>query len=99
MLNYLLNINPIYQALLAGIFTWFLTALGAATIVLFKRDNKTIMDIMLTIAAGVMVAASFFSLLLPAIEMAENLDKAIKETNEEVKVKDKSSKSKSKSNK
>ena len=77
MLNYLLNINPIYQALLAGIFTWFLTALGAATIVLFKRDNKTIMDIMLTIAAGVMVAASFFSLLLPAIEMAENLDMCV----------------------
>lgn len=74
MINFITNLNPIIQALLAGLFTWSITALGALIIFFLKKNNKTIMDIMLSIAAGVMVAASFFSLLLPAIEMSDNLN-------------------------
>ncbi len=67
------NLNPILQALVATIFTWGITALGAALVFFFKKVNKNVMDAMLGFAAGVMIAASFWSLLSPAIEMAENL--------------------------
>lgn len=73
MLVWFSNLNPILQSLLATIFTWGITALGAATVFLFKNVNKNIMDALLGSAAGVMIAAAFWSLLLPAIEMAENL--------------------------
>jgi len=59
------------QALLAGLFTWGMTGLGAATIFAFKKINQKILDVMLGFAAGVMIAASFWSLLTPSIEMAE----------------------------
>ncbi|KQC03522.1 MAG: dihydroorotate dehydrogenase [Methanoculleus sp. SDB] len=62
--------NPITQAFLAGLFTWALTALGAATVVLMKEVDRRILDLMLGFAAGVMIAASFWSLLVPAIELA-----------------------------
>ena len=58
-------------ALAATLMTWFLTALGAATVVFFKSPNQKILDFMLGFASGVMIAASFFSLLQPAIERAE----------------------------
>ena len=61
------------QALIAGILTWIITSLGAAVVLLFKRVKKNTMDIMLSISAGIMLAASFFSLILPAINMASNL--------------------------
>ncbi|MEG0805021.1 MAG: ZIP family metal transporter [Lachnospiraceae bacterium] len=61
------------QALAATIFTWSITALGAALVFFFKSTSGTIMDAMLGIAAGVMTASSFWSLLSPAIEMAKNL--------------------------
>lgn len=67
------NLNPVMQALVATIFTWAITALGAALVFFFKKVNKNVMDAMLGFAAGVMIAASFWSLLSPAIEMAENL--------------------------
>lgn len=73
MLNFIANLNPIIQALLAGLFTWSITALGSLLIIFFKKSNKLLMDIMLSIASGVMIAASIFSLILPAIEMAEKL--------------------------
>ncbi|MEG0266425.1 MAG: ZIP family metal transporter [Bacilli bacterium] len=63
----------IYYALGFTIFTWAITALGAALVFLFKEFNKNLMDAMLGFAAGVMIAASFFSLLLPAIDLAETL--------------------------
>lgn len=63
--------NHIAQALMATLFTWFLTALGAAMVFFFKTINRKILDGMLGFAAGVMIAASFWSLLAPAIEMAE----------------------------
>lgn len=73
MIESLSGLNPIIQALLATLFTWSITAVGAALVFLFKKVNKNIMDAMLGFAAGVMIAASFWSLLSPAIEMAENL--------------------------
>ena len=64
-------LNPIQQAFAATTFTWFVTALGAAMVFFFKEINRNILDGMLGFAAGVMIAASFWSLLAPAIEMAE----------------------------
>lgn len=68
------NLPFTIQALLATTFTWLLTLLGAAVIFLFKKINKNIMDCMLGVSAGIMIAASFWSLLNPAIEMANNLN-------------------------
>ncbi|MCL5997776.1 MAG: ZIP family metal transporter [Chloroflexi bacterium] len=65
------NLNPVLQALLATLFTWSLTALGAAGVFLTRTMNKKLLDTMLGFAAGVMIAASFWSLLAPAIEMSE----------------------------
>ena len=64
------KISPVYQALLAGIFTFFITALGSGIVVFFKKMNKNIMDCMLSCSAGIMIAASFFSLLNPAVSIA-----------------------------
>ncbi len=74
MIDFFCNLNHVTQALLATIFTWGVTALGAALVFLFKNIKKNIMDAMLGFAAGVMISASFWSLLLPAIEMADNLN-------------------------
>ena len=60
------NLNPIIQALLATCFTWFLTALGASAVFFFKQINRKVLDTMLGFAAGVMIAASYWSLLAPA---------------------------------
>ena len=71
MTTYLAQLNPIIQALLATLFTWFVTALGAAAVFLTKQVSRKILDGMLGFAAGVMIAASYWSLLAPAIEMSE----------------------------
>lgn len=68
------NLNHTSQALIATLFTWGVTALGAAIVFFFKKINKNIMDAMLGFAAGVMIAASYWSLLSPAIEMANSLN-------------------------
>lgn len=73
MIDFVINLNPVIQAFLATLFTYGVTALGAALVFFFKKVNKTVMDAMLGFAAGVMIAASFWSLLNPAIEMAESL--------------------------
>jgi ZIP family zinc transporter len=70
-MNWFESQNPIIQALLATLFTWFLTALGAAGVFLAKELKRKTLDAMLGFAAGVMIAASFWSLLAPAIEMSE----------------------------
>lgn len=70
-LDFLLEYNPVLLALGATIFTWLVTALGAAMVFFFKTINKKILNTMLGFAAGVMIAASFWSLLKPSIEMAE----------------------------
>ena len=63
--------SPIWQALLAGLFTWGVTAAGAALVFLTARIEQRLLDAMLGFAAGVMMAASYWSLLAPAIEVAE----------------------------
>lgn len=68
---YLESIDPILAALYATLFTWFLTALGASFVFLFKTMNRVVLDGMLGFTGGVMVAASYWSLLAPAIEMSE----------------------------
>jgi len=70
-LDSLLRYNPVLLALFATLFTWAVTALGASMVFFFKTINKKILNSMLGFAAGVMIAASFWSLLKPAIEMAE----------------------------
>ena len=74
MFNWFIDLPHPIQALIATLLTWFITALGASVVFLFKKVNKTILDAMLGFAAGVMVAATFFSLLSPAIELASNLN-------------------------
>jgi ZIP family zinc transporter len=65
------DLNPIIQALLATCFTWLVTALGAGLVFFFKTIKRKVLDLMLGFAAGVMIAASFWSLLSPAIALAE----------------------------
>src|SRR4030066_229767 len=74
MTDILQNVHPVLQALLATCFTWGLTALGAGSVFIGKDINKKVLDGMLGFAAGVMVAASFWSLLAPAIKMSEGKD-------------------------
>ena len=71
-MNYL-NINPLLLTLIATIFTWFVTLIGASLVFFFKKVRKTILDAMLAISSGVMIAASFWSLILPSIELTEKL--------------------------
>lgn len=70
VIAYFQSIDPIFAALLATTFTWFVTALGASFVFFIKKVNQTMMDGMLGFTGGVMVAASFWSLLAPAIEMS-----------------------------
>lgn len=65
------NTNPILGALYATLFTWGLTAIGAAFVFFFKKMNRAVFDGMLGFTGGVMVAASFWSLLAPGIEMSK----------------------------
>ena len=69
--NWFIVQNPILQALLAGLFTWALTALGAALVVFFDKSNRKLLDTSLGCTGGVMIAASFWSLLSPAIAYVE----------------------------
>ena len=71
MVEFLQGFHPVVQAFLATCFTWGLTALGAATVFLSKDVNRKVLDLMLGFAGGVMIAASYWSLLAPAIEMSE----------------------------
>lgn len=73
MIDYLKELNPVLLAFLATMFTYGVTILGAALVFFFKKINKNVMDAMLGFAAGVMISASYFSLLSPARDMAENL--------------------------
>jgi len=68
--------NPILQALVGGLFTWGLTALGASLVFFFKSANRKILDASLGFTGGVMIAASFWSLLNPAIEFVEKQSEA-----------------------
>lgn len=72
MTDFFATLSPVTQALIATFFTWGMTAIGAALVFTTKTVNQKLMDGMLGFAGGVMIAASFWSLLSPAIEMAEN---------------------------
>ncbi len=65
--------HPVLQALIATCFTWGVTALGASGVFFFKTINKKVLDGMLGFAAGVMIAASFWSLLAPSIDLSEEM--------------------------
>jgi zinc transporter, ZIP family len=73
MIAFLEQFGPVVQALFATIFTWGVTALGAAGVFLSKEISRKLLDGMLGFAAGVMIAASYWSLLAPAIEISESL--------------------------
>src|SRR5574344_270953 len=73
MLNNFILMPHYVQALIATIFTWSITTLGAAIVFFFKKINKNILDLMLSLSAGIMIAASFWSLLDPAIKRANEL--------------------------
>ncbi|MFK7972252.1 MAG: ZIP family metal transporter [Bacteroidia bacterium] len=70
ILAYFESIDPVLAALIATLFTWGLTAAGAALVFLFKTMKRALFDTMLGFTGGVMVAASYWSLLSPAIEMS-----------------------------
>ncbi len=70
MWDWFKSLSPVIQALLATCFTWVLTALGAAVVFLTKSMSRKLLDAMLAFAAGVMIAASCWSLLIPSIEMS-----------------------------
>lgn len=75
MLDWFSSLNPIVQALIATLFTWFLTACGATLVFFTKTINQKFLDSMLGFTAGVMIAASFWSLLNPAIQSLEDAGK------------------------
>lgn len=73
MIQWISQFGPVQQALMATLFTWGVTAVGASLVFFFKAINKKVLNGMLGFAAGVMIAASFWSLLAPGIELAEEL--------------------------
>ncbi len=73
IITYFEHLNPIYAALLATLFTWFLTAVGASLVFFFKDLHRGVLDTMLGFTGGVMLAASFWSLLNPAILISETM--------------------------
>lgn len=73
IIQWFAQIDPILQGLLATTFTYLITALGASLVFFFKKVNRRILDLMMGFAAGVMIAASFWSLISPAIELTEQL--------------------------
>lgn len=73
MIDWFIGLSHPIQAMIATLFTWSITAIGAGLVFCFKKMNKNVLDAMLGFAAGVMIAASFWSLLSPSIEMATNL--------------------------
>ena len=72
-MNGFISLAPAMQALIATLFTWGMTALGASMVFFFRTMNRQLLNLMLGFAAGVMIAASFWSLLSPAIEMAADM--------------------------
>ena len=72
VMNWFQSQSVVLQAFLAGLFTWGCTIVGSAIVFFFKHISRKLLDIMMGFAAGVMIAASFWSLLQPSIEYAEN---------------------------
>ena len=70
MLEFFKNLHPVLQALIAGCFTWSLTAVGAAVVFLSKGLNRKFMDASLGFAAGIMLSATFWGLILPSVKLS-----------------------------
>ena len=73
-MNWFISQEPVIQGLLATLFTYAVTALGASLVFFFKSVNKKILDIMMGFGSGVMLAASYWSLLAPSIQRAKELN-------------------------
>jgi ZIP family zinc transporter len=73
IIRFFSEIDAVYAALIATTFTWLVTALGASLVFFFKTMHRGVLDGMLGFTGGVMVAASFWSLLNPAIELSEKM--------------------------
>lgn len=73
-MNYLYSLNPLLQTIIATLFTFTITSLGSALVFFFKKINKSILKSMLALSAGIMLSASFFSLISPAIEQSIKLN-------------------------
>ncbi len=73
MMDYFMDLHPVMQAFIGTCFTWALTAAGAAAVFLQREPSQRTQDLMLGFAAGVMIAASYWSLLAPAISMSEHM--------------------------
>ncbi|WP_300669842.1 ZIP family metal transporter [Desulfoluna sp.] len=73
MIEFMRQFHPVMQAFIATLFTWGVTAAGASLVFFVTAVDRKLMDALLGFAAGVMIAASFWSLLAPGIEMAEHL--------------------------
>ena len=67
-MSWFLDLSPVVQGLIATTFSWLITALGASLVFFFKKVDRKVLNCMLGFGAGVMVAASFWALLNPAIE-------------------------------
>lgn len=74
MIDFFYNLNVYYQALIASLLTFSVTVLGASAVFLFKNVKKEVMNAMIALSSGIMLAAGIFSLLLPSIEQANNLE-------------------------
>ena len=72
-MNWFENLSPVIQTLIITTFTWAMTALGALLVCFFKKINQKVLDMVLGFSAGVMIAASFWSLINPAIELSYEL--------------------------
>ena len=72
MVSFFINLNPVLQALLAGTFTWIITIMGAAIVFFFREVDDKVMNPTLGFSAGIMLSASIFSLIIPALEMNKN---------------------------
>lgn len=73
MIDWFVHLHPVWQGFLATLFTYSVTMLGASLVFFFKSVNRKLMDVMMGFAAGVMIAASYWSLLSPAIELSREL--------------------------
>lgn len=71
--KFFIEIGPVWSALIATTFTWLVTAAGASVVFFFKNMHRGVLDGMLGFTGGVMIAASFWSLLNPAIKMSETM--------------------------
>lgn len=73
MVDFFISLSPIYQALIACSFTFFLTVLGSSLVFMIRKINDRILGILLSLSAGIMLASSIFSLIIPALNSADNL--------------------------